>query len=104
MNLSTREPLAIRAAITAAATAVLHVLVVLGALPIDADAEAAIATAVDLVGFAVLVVWTRGKVTPTADPKLDVPAGTGEHRATALAAPEVSASETVAVSVAPPEK
>ena len=65
-----REPLLIRGAIVAAITALIHVLVVLGALPIDPDAETAVAGFVDLLGTAVLVVWTRGKVTPVADPKL----------------------------------
>ncbi|UDL14629.1 membrane protein [Arthrobacter phage KeAlii] len=65
-----REPLAIRAAIVAAATAILHVLVILGVFPIDHDAENAIALAIDLIGTAVLVIWTRGKVTPTAAPVL----------------------------------
>lgn len=69
MNL-TREPLAVRAAIVAAITAMLHVLVVTGVLPIEPDAEVAIAGAVDLVGTAVLVVWSRGAVTPVADPRL----------------------------------
>lgn len=72
----TREPLAIRGAIVAAVTALLHVLIVVGALPIDADAEHAIAGAVDLLGTAVLVVWTRGKVTPIDAPNLP------DHRAT----------------------
>ncbi|WGH21096.1 membrane protein [Arthrobacter phage Cassia] len=71
----TREPLVIRGAIVAAVTALIHVLIVLGALPIDADAEHAIAGAVDLIGTAVLVVWTRGKVTPVADPV--IPAADG---------------------------
>jgi hypothetical protein len=65
-----REPLLIRGAIVAAVTALLHVLIVLGALPIDVDAEHAVAGAIDLLGTAVLVVWTRGKVTPVAEPKL----------------------------------
>jgi hypothetical protein len=65
-----REPLLIRGAIVAAATALLHVLIVLGILPIDATAEHAVAGAVDLIGTAVLVVWTRGKVTPIEAPKL----------------------------------
>lgn len=65
-----REPLVIRSAITAAATAVLHVLVVLGVLPIEPAAETAIAGAIDLVGVAVLVVWSRGAVTPVDDPDL----------------------------------
>jgi hypothetical protein len=71
--LTTREPLVIRGAIVAAVTALLHVLIVLGALPIAPDGEHAIAGAVDLLGTAVLVVWTRGKVTPVADPVLVAP-------------------------------
>lgn len=74
--LTTREPLVIRGAITAAVTAILHVLVILGVFPIDTEAESAIGLAVDLVGTAVLVVWTRGKVTPIDDPNLP------DHRAT----------------------
>lgn len=74
-----REPLIVRAALVAAVTGVLHVLVVLGALPIDPEQEAAIAGAVDLLGTAVLVVWTRGAVTPVADPRL--PDDAPRHRA-----------------------
>lgn len=70
MSLSTREPLIVRGAIVAAVTALIHVAVVLGWLPIDVDAEAAVAGAVDLIGTAVLVVWTRGKVTPVEAPAL----------------------------------
>jgi hypothetical protein len=65
-----REPLVIRGAIVAAITALLHVLIVLGALPIDEQAEHAVAGAIDLLGTAALVVWTRGKVTPVAEPQL----------------------------------
>lgn len=65
-----REPLVIRGAIVAAVTALIHMLIVLGALPIDVEAEHAVAGAVDLLGTAVLVVWTRGKVTPVEAPKL----------------------------------
>lgn len=72
----TREPLAIRGAIVAAVTAILHALIVLGVLPVAPDAEHAIAGAIDLLGTAVLVVWTRGKVTPVEDPNLPA------HRAT----------------------
>lgn len=74
--MTTREPLVIRGAIVAAVTAVIHVLVILGLFPIAPDAEHAISLAVDLVGTAVLVVWTRGKVTPVEDPNLPA------HRAT----------------------
>lgn len=65
-----REPLIIRGAITAAVVAILHVLVVTGVFVIPEESEAAIAGAIDLVGIAVLVIWTRGKVTPVADPKI----------------------------------
>lgn len=64
-----REPLAIRAALVAAVTATLHLLVVLGFLQLDPAAEAAAAVTVDLVGTAILVVWVRGAVTPVADPR-----------------------------------
>ena len=66
----TREPLVIRGAIVAAVTALIHVMIVLGVLHVDPSAETALAGAVDLIGTAVLVVWTRGKVTPVEDPKL----------------------------------
>jgi hypothetical protein len=65
-----REPLIIRAAIVAAVTALIHVAVVLGVLPIAPDQEVAVAGAVDLLGTAVLVIWTRGAVTPVEDPRL----------------------------------
>lgn len=67
--MSTREPLVIRAAIVAAVTGVIHALVVLGLLPIVSEQEAAIAGAIDLLGTVVLVIWTRGAVTPVADPR-----------------------------------
>lgn len=66
-----REPLVIRAAIVAALTALVHVGVVLGLLDLDAASESAIGGAIDLVGTAVLVVWSRGAVTPVADPRPD---------------------------------
>lgn len=66
----TREPLAIRAAIVAALTALVHLGVVLGVLDLSAEAETAVGVAIDLAGTAVLVVWTRGAVTPVADPRL----------------------------------
>lgn len=65
-----REPLIIRGAIVAAVTAILHVLVVLGVLAVPEASETAIAGAIDLVGTAVLVIWTRGKVTPVTDPNI----------------------------------
>lgn len=66
--MSDREPLAVRGAVVAAAEAVLHMAVMLGWLPLTADQEAQAMLVVALVGTAVLVVWSRGKVTPVADP------------------------------------
>lgn len=65
----TREPLAIRAAVVAAVTAVVHLSVIAGWWAISADVEGQVALVVDLLGTAALVVWTRGKVTPVADPR-----------------------------------
>lgn len=65
-----REPLAIRAAITAAVTALVHVAVVFGLLDLTVAQEALIGGAIDAVGLAVLTVWARGAVTPVADPRI----------------------------------
>lgn len=65
LNLDEREPLVVRAAVTAAVTAVVHVAVVLG-LPISNEAEVAIGGAVDAVGLVVLLFLVRPKVTPAA--------------------------------------
>lgn len=64
-----REPLAVRAAVVAAVTALLHLVTIAGWLPISPDVEGQAALVIDLAGTAVLVVWTRGHVTPTADPR-----------------------------------
>lgn len=67
--IKTREPLAVRAAITAIVTALAHAAVSLGW--IDTEAESAITAAIDTVGALVLVLWARRAVTPTADPRAD---------------------------------
>ena len=64
-----REPLAIRAAVVAAVTAVLHLLVISGVLPLTAEVEGQAALVIDLAGTAALVLWTRGKVTPVDEPR-----------------------------------
>ena len=64
-----REPLAVRAAVVAAVTALLHLVTIAGWLPISPDVEGQAALVLDLVGTAVLVVWTRGHVTPVDDPR-----------------------------------
>lgn len=62
-----REPLVIRGALVGAAVALLHVLIALGLVP--TGLETSLVVAIDATGTAVLVVWTRGKVTPVADPR-----------------------------------
>ena len=64
-----REPLAIRGAVVAAVTAVLHLLVISGVLPLTAEVEGQAALVIDLAGTAALVLWTRGKVTPVDEPR-----------------------------------
>ena len=64
----TREPLAIRAAIVAAVAALIDVAVAFG-LDLSVDQVAALNAAVGLFATAVVVVWSRGAVTPVADPK-----------------------------------
>lgn len=64
-----REPLAVRAAVVVAVTAVIHMLVVLGVIPLTAEQEAQVAMAVGALGTVVVVVWSRGKVTPVDDPR-----------------------------------
>lgn len=64
-----REPLAIRGAVVAAVVAIIQVAVVFG-WNLATDQFAALAVAVNLIGTAVVVVWSRGKVTPVDDPRL----------------------------------
>lgn len=66
-----RNPLIVRGVIVAAAVAALHLAIILGWLDLTAEAEGQAALVIDLIGTAVLVVWTRGTVTPTADPRND---------------------------------
>lgn len=60
-----REPLVIRAAVTTAVTAVVHVAVVLG-LGLSQEAELAIGGAVDALGLVVVLLWSRPSVTANA--------------------------------------
>ena len=64
-----REPLAVRAAVVAVVTAIVHLTVIAGWWQISADVEGQVALVIDLAGTAVLVVWTRGAVTPVDDPR-----------------------------------
>ena len=66
-----REPLAVRAAVVAVVTAIVHLTVIAGWWQISADVEGQVALVIDLAGTAVLVVWTRGHVTPAVDPRDD---------------------------------
>jgi hypothetical protein len=69
-----REPLAVRAAVVGLLTATLHVLTVTGVLPVEAEAETAVAGVFDAIGAIVAIAWGRSKVTPA--PKPDAPAAT----------------------------
>lgn len=66
--MSGREPLAVRGAVVMAVEAILHLAVLLGWAPLTGEQEAQAMLVIGLVGTAVVVVWSRGKVTPVADP------------------------------------
>lgn len=65
LSLVDRNPVAIRAAVGAAVTAVVHLLVVFG-VPITKAQGSAIGGVVDAVGLLVIVAWARAGVTPNA--------------------------------------
>lgn len=78
----TREPLAIRAAVVAAIAALINVAVAFG-WNLSVDQVGALNAAVGLVATAGVVVWSRGAVTPVADPRAAdgaplVPEATGD--------------------------
>lgn len=60
-----RNPLAVRAAVTALLTALLHLLVEAG-VPVSEGLQGAIANAVDVAGALALVLWGASAVTPNA--------------------------------------
>lgn len=66
----TREPLLSAAGITAVVTAAITLLTAFG-LDLTTDQTAAILGAVAVVGPIAVALVTRGKVTPTADPRND---------------------------------
>jgi hypothetical protein len=70
----TREPLAVRGAVVAAIVAAVHLAVAFG-WSLTGPQEAALLAFVDVASIAAVVVWTRGRVTPVADPRLE---GLGE--------------------------
>lgn len=64
LSLVERQPIAVRAAVVIAVTAVVHVLVVAGL--VSDDVEKAIASAVDALGALALVLWSIKSSTPNA--------------------------------------
>lgn len=64
-----REPLAVRGAVVMAVEAILHLAVLLGWAPLTGEQEAQAMLVIGLVGTAVVVVWSRGRVTPVAAPR-----------------------------------
>lgn len=63
----TREPLAVRGALVALAAAILNLVVAFG-VNLSAEQIGAINAVVGLLATAVVVVWSRGSVTPVDDP------------------------------------
>lgn len=72
----TYEPVLIRTAIVAIITAIVHVLVVTGKLPIDEATEDALAGVADAIGITVAAFWSRQGVVPVA--KIEDALGTSE--------------------------
>jgi len=64
-----REPLAIRAAIVAAVANLLPLAISLGWLHLTTEQLAYVLGSVNTLSAAVIVVWSRGKVTPVDDPR-----------------------------------
>lgn len=62
-SLSTREPLAIRAAVVAAIQVLITTAVSFGA-PLDVEQIGALNTATATLSILAVVLWSRGKVTP----------------------------------------
>jgi len=66
--MSTREPLAIRGAVVALVAAILNLIVAFG-VNLTTEQVGAINAVVGLAATAVVVVWSRGAVTPVDDPR-----------------------------------
>ena len=66
--MSTREPLAIRGALVALVAAIVNLVVAFG-VDLNAEHVGALNAVVGLAATAVVVVWSRGSVTPVDDPK-----------------------------------
>lgn len=64
-----REPLAVAGAVVALVQAILGAVVMMGWWALSAEQAAAWMSVIALAGTAVVVVWSRGKVTPVADPR-----------------------------------
>jgi hypothetical protein len=64
LSLTERQPIAVKAAVIGLLTALLHVLVVTGVVPVDA--EDSIAGLIDAIGATILVVLSIRAVTPNA--------------------------------------
>lgn len=65
-----REPLAVAGAVVALAQAALTTIVLMGWWKLTAEQAAAWMGLIALTGTTAVVVWSRGKVTPVADPRL----------------------------------
>lgn len=64
-----REPLAVRGAVVAVLSAGVQLLLVFG-VDLSTEQVTALLSFINVLSIAVVVVWSRGKVTPVDDPRL----------------------------------
>lgn len=64
-----REPLAVRAAVVALVTAIVHAAVVFGLVHWSAEQETTLGGLIDLAGLVVALIWARSAVTPVDAPR-----------------------------------
>ena len=67
--MTAREPLAIAGAVVAVVQAILGAVVLMGWWQLTPEQTAAWMSVIALTGTAAVVLWSRGKVTPVADPR-----------------------------------
>lgn len=92
LSVEKRQPAAVRGAIVAALTAVVHVLVVAGV--VDHDTETSLAPLVDTLGFVLAITWIRFGVTPNA--KVVARVSTSENLVVAGDASTIPTGEAIA--------
>lgn len=69
-SISKSEPLVVRTLLTALVTGLVHVAVLQGWLTVESVPPEAVAALVDALGVTIAALWSRGAVTPVANPVL----------------------------------